>query len=84
MLDIERGYDGWVGWGEGMVPERRQEHVPYIYSYIYSYIYMYAIQTIETPITTSLLNRNRTPKRTQSTELHKIANPLKFQNSLGN
>ena len=30
MLDIGRGYDGWVGWGEGMVPERRQEHVPYL------------------------------------------------------
>ena len=26
MLDIGRGYDVWVG-GEGMVPERRQEHV---------------------------------------------------------
>ena len=24
---------GWGG-GEGMVPERRQEHVPYLYSYI--------------------------------------------------
>ena len=35
MLDIERGYDGWVGWGEGMVPERRQEHVPYLYSLSY-------------------------------------------------
>ena len=22
---------GW-GWGKGMVPERRQEHVPYLYS----------------------------------------------------
>ena len=31
MLDIGRGYDGWVGWGEGMVPERRLEHVPYLY-----------------------------------------------------
>ena len=31
MLDIERGYDSWVGWGEGMVPERRSEHVPYLY-----------------------------------------------------
>ena len=45
---------------------------------------MYAIQTIETPITTSLLNRHRTPKRTQSTEMHKTANPLKLPNSLGN
>ena len=35
MLDIGRGYDGWVGWGEGMVPERRQEHVPYLYSLSY-------------------------------------------------
>ena len=25
---------GW-GWGEGMVPERRQEHVPYLYSLSY-------------------------------------------------
>ena len=25
---------GW-GWGEGMVPERRQEHVPYLYSLHY-------------------------------------------------
>ena len=45
---------------------------------------MYAIQIIETPITTSLLNRHRTPKRTQSTEMHKTANPLKLPNSLGN
>ena len=35
MLDIGRGYDGWVGWGEGMVPKRRQEHVPYLYSLSY-------------------------------------------------
>ena len=35
MLDIGRGYDGCVGWGEGMVPERRQEHVPYLYSLSY-------------------------------------------------
>ena len=35
MLDIGRGYDGWVGWGEGMVPEIRQEHVPYLYSLSY-------------------------------------------------
>ena len=29
MLDIGRGYDVWVGGGggEGMVSERRQEHV---------------------------------------------------------
>ena len=25
---------GW-GWGDGMVPERRQEHVPYLYSLSY-------------------------------------------------
>ena len=25
----------WWGWGEGMVPERRQEHVPYLYSLSY-------------------------------------------------
>ena len=43
---------------------------------------MYAIQTIETPITTSLLNRHRTPKRTQSTEMHKTANPLKLPRQL--
>ena len=35
MLDIGRGYDGWVGGGEAMVPERRQEHVPYLYSLSY-------------------------------------------------
>ena len=38
MLDIGRGYDGWMGGGgggEGMVPERRQEHVPYLYSLSY-------------------------------------------------
>ena len=35
MLDIGREYDGWVGWGEGMVPERRLEHVPYLYSLSY-------------------------------------------------
>ena len=45
---------------------------------------MYATQTIETPITTSLLNRHRTPKRTQYTEIHKPPNPLKLPNSLGN
>ena len=45
---------------------------------------MYVTQTIETPITTSLLNRHRTPKRTQSTEMHKTANPLKLPSSLGN
>ena len=39
---------------------------------------MYATQTIETPITTSLLNRHRTPKRTQYTEIHKPANSLKL------
>ena len=123
---------GWGG-GEGMVPEIRQEHVPYLYSLSYlatqcinsmnrvtkcrftlrhillckwsvkmrgncwlrchvymiskpliPNIYMYATQTIETPITTSLLNRHRTPKRTQYTEIHKPANPLKLPNSLGN
>ena len=121
------------GGGEGMVPEIRQEHVPYLYSLSYlatqcinsmnrvtkcrftlrrillckwsvkmrgncwlrchvymiskpliQNIYMYATQTIETPITTSLLNRHRTPKRTQYTEIHKPANPLKLPNSLGN
>ena len=35
MLEIGRGYDGLVGWGEGMVPKRRQEHVPYLYSLSY-------------------------------------------------
>ena len=35
MLDMGRGYDDWVGGGEGMVPERRQEHVPYLYSSSY-------------------------------------------------
>ena len=35
MLDIGRGYDGWVGWDEGMVLERRQEHGPYLYSLSY-------------------------------------------------
>ena len=45
-------------------------------------IYMYAIQTIETPITTSILIRDRKPKHTQSTEIHKPANPLKLPNSL--
>ena len=45
---------------------------------------MYATQTIKTPITTSLLNRHRTHKRTQYTEIHKPANPLKLPNSLGN
>ena len=35
MLDMGRGYDGWVGGGEGMAPERRQEHVPYLYSLSY-------------------------------------------------
>ena len=32
MLDIGRGYGGWMGWGRGHGPERRQEHVPYLYS----------------------------------------------------
>ena len=40
---------------------------------------MYATQTIETPITTCLLNRHRTPKRTQYTEIHKPANPFPRQ-----
>ena len=44
---------------------------------------MYATQTIETPITTSILIRDRTPKHTQSTEIPKPANPLKLPNSLG-
>ena len=35
MLDIGRGYDGWVGLCESIVPERRQEHVPYLYSLSY-------------------------------------------------
>ena len=30
MLDIGKGYDGCVGGGEGMVPEKRQEHLPYL------------------------------------------------------
>ena len=133
MLDMGRGYDGWVGGGEGMVPERRQEHVPYLYSLSYlatqcinkmdkvtkcrftmmrillckwsvkmrgncwlrchvymiskpliQNIYMYATQTIETPIIASLLNRHRTPERTQYIEIHKPANPLKLPNSLDN
>ena len=123
---------GWGG-GEGMVPERRQEHVPYLYSLSYlatqyinnvnrvtkcrftlrrillykrsdkmqgncwlrCHVYMISKPLIqkyihvchpdnETPIITSLLNRQRTPKRTQSTEMHKTANPLKLPNSLGN
>ena len=45
---------------------------------------MYATETIETPVTTSLLNGQRTPKHAQSTEIHKTANPLKLPNSLGN
>ena len=47
-------------------------------------IYMYATQTIKTPITTSLLNRHRATKRTELTEIHKSANPLKLPNSQGN
>ena len=30
MLDIGKGYDGLGGGGEGMVPEKRQEHLPYL------------------------------------------------------
>ena len=51
---------------------------------IQKYIHVYATQTIDTPITTSLLNRHRTYKRTQYTEIHRSANPLKLPNSLGN
>ena len=44
MLDIGRGYDGWVDGGEGMVPERRQEHVPYLY--LLSYLAMQCINNM--------------------------------------
>ena len=47
MFDIGGGYDGWVGWGggEGMVPERRQEHVPFLYSL--SYLAMQCINNVK-------------------------------------
>ena len=39
---------------------------------------MYATQTIETPTTTSLLNRHRTPKRTQYTKKTQTSQPLEI------